>query len=109
MKFLPLSKSAARTHWTVCGGMDFGESRSATVYVHALIDWEAGQAHEAFGRLPRLWFDREVFGHRLQIGTAEITTTEVNIGQRPDTRDIPINYFRRRTRTARVAIAKTIA
>ena len=57
---------AARRHWTVCGGMDFGEGPSATVYLHAILDWEAGQEHEEFGRLPRLWFNQEVFGYRVQ-------------------------------------------
>ena len=59
-------ENKARTHWTVCGGMDFGEGPSATVYLHAILDWDAGTDHGEFGRLPRLWFDREVFGYRVQ-------------------------------------------
>ncbi|MEM8933763.1 MAG: hypothetical protein AAGE94_21410, partial [Acidobacteriota bacterium] len=54
----------ARGHWQVCGGMDFGEGPSATVYVHAILDWDNGIENAEYGRIPRVWFDREIYGHR---------------------------------------------
>ena len=57
-------RDIARRRWTLIGGMDFGDGPSATVYRGALVDWDGGLPHEEYGRLPRLWWDVEVYGFR---------------------------------------------
>lgn len=57
-------RDRGRQRWELIGGMDFGDGPSATVYRGALVDWDGGIPHAEYGRLPRLWWDVEVYGFR---------------------------------------------
>ena len=54
----------ARAAWPVVCGMDFGDGPSPTVCRFALVDWAGGVESEEYGRLPRFWWDDEVYGYR---------------------------------------------
>ena len=56
----------ARASWPMVCGFDFGDGPSPSVCRMALLDWEGGQASERYGRLPRFWWDAEVFGYRIR-------------------------------------------
>jgi hypothetical protein len=60
--------SKTRSACEIIGGADFGESRSATVMVLALLDYTKTVPTSEWGNLPRIWIDAEVYDNG---GTSE--------------------------------------
>ena len=56
----------ARATWPLVCGLDFGDGPSPVVCRFALLDWAGGLDSDTYGRLPRLWWDFEVWGYRIR-------------------------------------------
>lgn len=57
-------RDEARRRWLCVCGFDFGDGPSPTFCRYGLVDWAASRPHAEYGRLPRFWWDHEVYGYR---------------------------------------------